>query len=102
MVRQCSQPTQNVDRTKIIVFFQFFKYITACENVKTSLGITTANYNVRAYFHPRNGVTALRLNGGEFEFYLQEQTPFDLRSVLKKPNINYNRAMTITLVTKLP
>ena len=64
--------------------FQFFKYITACENVKTSLGITTANYNVRAYFHPRNGVTALRLNGGEFEFYLQEQAPFDLRSVLKK------------------
>ena len=78
---------------------QFFKFITACENIASSLRIS-CDVNTQAYFHPTNGIMVLRLNYSTFKFYFQEQTTRDLRQLLKKPNINYNRAIMIHVTKK--
>ena len=83
----------------IFFYLQFFKSITACENIASSL-LINFDENTQAYFHPTNGIMVLRLNYSAFKFYFQEQTTRDLRQLLKKPNINYNRAIMIHVTKK--
>ncbi len=51
----------------------------------------------QTYFHPNNGVFAMRSNSTMFRFYLHNQCEYELRTLLKKSNINYNRAIMVSV-----
>ena len=82
-----------------ITIFQFFKYITAYEHITNSLTdkVWDKDMDNRTYFHPNNGVFAMRSNSTMFRFYLHNQCEYELRTLLKKSNINYNRAIMVSV-----